>query len=68
MIDKFLDGVHSRVGDAGSVQTVENFGAGDIIEVQRPSVDGKPGKRFMAPMHAVTLDAERAVIDAAFVE
>ena len=59
----------SSDGEAlGEIIAIENFGAGDIIEVQRPSVEGKPGKRFMAPMHAVTLEAERAVIDAVFVE
>ena len=40
------------VADAplGTVVAVDNFGAGDVIEVERPSVDGKPGKRFMVPM------------------
>lgn len=45
----------------GNIVAVENFGAGDIIEVERPT-----GKRFMAPMHAVTIADERAVIEAAF--
>jgi 16S rRNA processing protein RimM len=45
----------------GTVVAVENFGAGDILEIQRPD-----GKRFMVPMHAVTLTGEAAVIDAAF--
>ena len=45
----------------GNIVAVENFGAGDIIEVERPA-----GKRFMAPMHAVTIADERAVIEAAF--
>lgn len=45
----------------GDIVAVENFGAGDIIEVERPS-----GKRFMAPMHAVTISDGRAVIEAAF--
>lgn len=52
----------SSEGEAlGALVAVENFGAGDIIEVERPN-----GKRFMAPMHAVTLDDGRAVIEAAF--
>lgn len=51
----------------GSVAAVENFGAGDILEIERPPAsDGKPGKRFMVPMHAATIDAESAVIDAAY--
>ncbi|MDO7836063.1 ribosome maturation factor RimM [Sphingobium sp. HBC34] len=59
----------SSDGDAlGAIVAVENFGAGDIIEVERPPVEGKKGKRFMAPMHAVTLEADRAIIDSAFVE
>lgn len=59
----------SDAGDAlGEIIAIENFGAGDIIEVERPPVEGKKGKRFMAPMHAVTLEADRAIIDAAFVE
>jgi len=45
----------------GNIVAVENFGAGDIIEVERPT-----GKRFMAPMHAVTIADEKAVIEAAF--
>lgn len=37
----------------GTVVLVENFGAGDILEIERPaSGDGKPGKRFMVPMNA----------------
>ena len=52
----------SSDGEAlGAIVTVENFGAGDIIEVGRPN-----GKRFMAPMHAVTLADGQAVIEAAF--
>ena len=52
----------------GEIIAVENFGAGDIIEVQRPSIEGKPGKRFMAPMYVVLLSEDGAVIDAAFTE
>lgn len=59
----------SSDGEAlGTIVAVENFGAGDIVEVERPSVDGKPGKRFMAPMHVVTLGEEGARIDSAFVQ
>ncbi|MBA4091618.1 ribosome maturation factor RimM [Sphingobium sp. 3R8] len=59
----------SSAGEAlGEIIAIENFGAGDIIEVERPPAEGKKGKRFMAPMHAVTLEADRAIIDAAFVE
>lgn len=48
----------------GDVVAVENFGAGDVIEVRRAS-----GKTFMVPIAAVPeWDRERLVIDAAFVE
>jgi 16S rRNA processing protein RimM len=52
-------------GDApvGTVVAVENFGAGDILEIQKLD-----GKRFMVPIHAAVIETERAVIDAAFVE
>jgi 16S rRNA processing protein RimM len=59
----------SDAGDElGHVVAIENFGAGDILEIERPAaVDGKPGKRFMVPIHAARIEAEQAVIDAAFV-
>ena len=48
----------------GQVVAVENFGAGDVIEVERAD-----GKRFMVPIGAVPeWDTQRLVIDAAFVE
>ncbi len=59
----------ASTGEAlGAIVAVENFGAGDIIEVERPPVDGKKGKRFMAPIHAVTIGEDGAVIDVAFVD
>ena len=50
--------------DLGKCVAVENFGAGDVIEVERPD-----GKRFMVPMKAEAVPewGERIVIDAAFV-
>ena len=54
----------SDAGEAlGSIVAVENFGAGDIIEIERPN-----GKRFMVPVHAAQIGEDRAVIDAAFAE
>ena len=51
----------SRVGIAVAV---ENFGAGDILEIEKPD-----GKRFMVPIAtAVTIEADRLIVDAAFVE
>ena len=47
----------------GSVVAVENFGAGDILEIERPD-----GRRFMVPIKAVEIDEGRAVIDALFID
>lgn len=55
----------------GSVIGIDNFGAGDVIEIERPSIDGKPGKRFMVPMTRDAVpewDATRLVVNADFVE
>lgn len=55
----------SDAGDAlGHVVAVENFGAGDVIEIERPG-----GKRFMVPMSPQAVpewNTERIVIAAAF--
>lgn len=55
--------------DLGTCVAVENFGASDVLEIQMPSADGKPGKKFMVPMtaDAVPLWDERIVIDSNFV-
>jgi 16S rRNA processing protein RimM len=45
----------------GIAVAVENFGAGDIVEIERPG-----GARFMLPMHAVTIETGRLVIDPVF--
>jgi 16S rRNA processing protein RimM len=50
----------------GMVVAVENFGAGDVLEIERPT-----GKRFMVPMTSAAVpewDDERAVIAAGFAE
>lgn len=49
----------------GTVVLVENFGAGDILEIERPG-----GKRFMVPMNKTAVpewDEAGVVIDPAFV-
>jgi 16S rRNA processing protein RimM len=55
----------SSDGDVlGTCVAVENFGAGDVLEIQRPT-----GKKFMVPMRAEAVpewDAERIVITTAF--
>lgn len=60
----------STEGEAlGNCIAVDNFGAGDVLEIQRPSVEGKPGKKFMVPMRAEAVpewNGERLVITAAF--
>ncbi len=55
--------------DLGICIAVENFGAGDILEIEGPSEGGKPGNKFMVPMNrdAVPEWGERIFIDAAFV-
>ena len=48
----------------GAVVAVDNFGAGDVIEIERPG-----GKRFMVPMNAEAVpewNGDRLVIDPAF--
>jgi 16S rRNA processing protein RimM len=56
----------STTGEAlGTVVAIDNFGAGDVIEVERPDA-----KRFMVPMRADAVpdwNAERLVVDEAFI-
>jgi 16S rRNA processing protein RimM len=54
----------SEMGEAiGTVVLVENFGAGDVLEIEKPN-----GKRFMVPIHATTPQSQQVLVDAAFVE
>lgn len=57
----------STTGEAlGMVAAIENFGAGDLVEIQRPT-----GKRFMVPMTEAAVpewDGERLVVTAEFAE
>ncbi|MFT3968416.1 MAG: ribosome maturation factor RimM [Sphingobium sp.] len=48
--------------EVGHVVAVENFGAGDILEIGKPD-----GKRFMIPIHAAEI-GEAVTIEAAFIE
>lgn len=60
-----LIGLRCDSGDGasvGAVVAVENFGAGDIVEIEKPD-----GKRFMVPVAAVQV-GERVVIDPAFID
>jgi 16S rRNA processing protein RimM len=50
----------------GHVAAVDNFGAGDILEIERPN-----GKRFMVPMTTQAVprwDADGVTVTAAFIE
>ena len=63
----------SSEGEAlGKIVAIDNFGAGDVLEIERPAAeDGKPGKRFMVPMKPDAVpewDAERLVISADYIE
>ena len=60
-----LPAVSTGGEELGQVVAVENFGAGDVLEIERPD-----GKRFMVPMNADAVPewGERVVIDAGFVE
>lgn len=60
-----LAAVSSEGAAVGMVVAVENFGAGDVLEIERPD-----RKRFMVPMRpeAVPEWGERVVIDVAFIE
>jgi 16S rRNA processing protein RimM len=57
----------SDAGEAvGRVVAIDNFGAGDVIEIEKPD-----GKRFMVPMSPAAVpewDADRLVVAAAFAE
>jgi 16S rRNA processing protein RimM len=57
----------SDAGDAlGTVVAIDNYGAGDVLEIERPD-----GKRFMVPMRPEAVpewDAARLVVAAGFVE
>ncbi len=59
--------VVSETGEAlGSVRAVENFGAGDILEIERSN-----GKRFMVPMTEEAVpewNSERVVVSAAYAD
>ena len=50
----------------GSVVAIDDFGAGDVIEIERPN-----GKRFMVPMRPEAVpdwNADRLIVAAAFAE
>ena len=57
--------------EIGRVVAIDNFGAGDVIEIERPSDNGKPGARFRVPMRADAVpdwNETQLVVTAAFAE
>ena len=62
----------STSGEAlGEVVDVQNFGAGDVIEIRRPGEDGKPGKTFMVPMRVEAVpgwDGDRLTVSDDFAD
>ena len=61
-----LPAVSTSGEDLGHCVAVENFGAGDVLEIERPN-----GKRFMVPMTEQAVpewSEQRIVIDAAWTQ
>ncbi len=63
----------STTGEAlGVCIAVDNFGAGDVLEIERPAEEGKKSTRFMVPMKAEAVpewsDLKGLIIDAAWAE
>lgn len=57
--------VSTAGGALGHVVGIDDFGAGDVIEIERPD-----GKRFMVPMRPEAVpewDSRRLVVDEAFI-
>lgn len=66
-----LPAVSSEGAGLGTVIAVENFGAGDVLEIERPAADGGKRHRFMVPMIPAAVpewDRERVVVATAFAE
>ncbi|MBS0482421.1 MAG: 16S rRNA processing protein RimM [Proteobacteria bacterium] len=61
-----LPAISSEGQHLGTCVAVDNFGAGDLLEIEKPD-----GKRFMVPMSAAAVpewSEARLVIEAAFVQ
>lgn len=55
----------------GKVVAIDNYGAGDVLEIERPGEADKPGKRFMVPMNVAAVpewDRHRLVVSADYLE
>jgi 16S rRNA processing protein RimM len=66
-----LRAISTNGDDLGLCIAVDNFGAGDVLEIERPAAEGKKPTRFMVPMRPQAVpewDGERIVIEAAYAE
>ncbi len=54
--------VSSDGEELGVIAAIENFGAGDIVEIERPDK-----KRFMVPIKAADIGEHHAIIDTVFI-
>jgi 16S rRNA processing protein RimM len=67
-----LSAVSTEGVELGVVVAVDNFGAGDVLEIERPLAEGaKKPLRFMVPMSANAVpqwDSEKLVVEAAFAQ
>ena len=54
-----------------TIVAIANFGAGDVLEIERPADENRKARRFMVPMVPAAVpewDTERLVVSTAFVE
>lgn len=66
-----LPAVSSEGEALGIIVAIENFGAGDVLEIERPAGEDGRKRRFMVPMIEAAVpewDADKMVIAAAFAE
>jgi len=66
-----LPAVSTDGTDLGHCIAVDNYGAGDVLEIERPAEGDKRGRRFMVPMRPEAVpewNDERLVISAVFAE
>ena len=66
-----LDAITTAGERLGVCVAVENYGAGDVLEIERPGSDATPPSRFMVPMRSEAVpewNAERLIVDAAFAD
>lgn len=47
----------------GKICAVENYGAGEVIEIERPD-----GKKFMVPSHAADIGANPIIVQSGFIQ